>query len=197
MVHKDPPTIYVIAGPNGAGKTTFATEFLPRVLDPPQFLNVDLIAAGLSPLAPKTQSVSAGRILLERISELSDARQSFAFETTLSGRVYARRLKELRQVGYRILGFFLWLPHADLAVMRVANRVRNGGHDVPEADIRRRYKSGIANFFSSYSPLFDAWWLYDASQPTVRLLASHLEGQLNVEDEVFAEVTQSARSSEQ
>lgn len=157
------PTVYVIAGPNGAGKTTFATEFLPKVIDCPQFLNADLIAAGLSPLAPETQNVRAGRILLERFRELSAEKVDFGFETTLSGRTYWRLLSMLRKSGYRVLAFFLWLPSAELAVARVANRVKQGGHNVPEPDIRRRFVSGLSNFTGRYQSLFDEWWIYNAA----------------------------------
>src|SRR5271170_2849583 len=128
------PTVYVIAGPNGAGKTTFASEFLPDFVKCRQFLNADLIAAGLSPFAPETQNVRAGRLLLERISELSIAREDFGFETTLSGRTYAKLLTDLRREGYGIVLFYLWVPSADAAVVRVANRALQGGHSVPEAD---------------------------------------------------------------
>lgn len=135
-----PPTVYVIAGPNGAGKTTFASEFLPDFVDCREFLNADLIAAGLAPFAPETQNIRAARLLLERIKELAAAKSDFGFETTLSGRTYARLLKEMQEKhGYKIVLFFLWLPTADMAVSRVANRVRQGGHHVPEIDIRRRH----------------------------------------------------------
>lgn len=157
-------TVYVIAGPNGAGKTTFATEFLPEFVDCREFLNADLIAAGLSPFAPETQNLRAGRLLLERIQELFSARVDFAFETTLAGRSYARMLKTFRQEGYRVVLFFLWLPSVELAVARVAMRVRQGGHHIPEADIRRRYSAGLKNFFGLYRSVIDAWWLYDASE---------------------------------
>ena len=157
-------TVYVIAGPNGAGKTTFATEFLPEFVDCREFLNADLIAAGLSPFAPETQNLRAGRLLLERIHESVRARVDFAFETTLAGRSYARMLKTFREEGYRVVLFFLWLPSVELAVSRVAMRVRQGGHHVPEADIRRRYTAGLRNFFGLYRSVLDAWWLYDASE---------------------------------
>ena len=104
------PTVYVIAGPNGAGKTTFANEFLPDFVNCREFLNADLIAAGLSPFAPETQNLRAGRLLLTRIKELTGAKQDFGFETTLSGRSYVRLLNEMKNDGYRILLFFLWLP---------------------------------------------------------------------------------------
>jgi len=126
--------------PNGAGKTTFSAEFLPDFVNSREFLNADLIAAGLSPFAPETQNLRAGRLLLTRIKELTGGKQDFGFETTLSGRSYVRLLNEMKNDGYRILLFFLWLPSADLAVARVKNRVRQGGHNVPEPVIRRRFE---------------------------------------------------------
>ena len=174
------PTVYVIAGPNGAGKTTFATQFLPDFGDCRQFLNADLIAAGLSPFAPETQNIRAGRLMLERIKELSSARADFGFETTLSGRGYARLLTEMRQSGYRVVLFFLWLSSADVAVERVANRFQQGGHTVPEADVRRRYASGLRNLFQLYRPLVDAWWLLDAHTLPPALIARHDGGVFTV-----------------
>jgi predicted ABC-type ATPase len=165
------PTVYVIAGPNGAGKTTFANEFLPDFVNCREFLNADLIAAGLSPFAPETQNLRAGRLLLTRIKELTKAKQGFGFETTLAGRGYVPKLNEMKNQGYRILLFFLWLPNADLAVARVKNRVRQGGHNVPEPVIRRRFESGIRNLFRLYRPLLDAWWLYDASRLPPKVVA--------------------------
>ena len=165
------PTIYVIAGPNGAGKTTFATQFLPDFVQCREFLNADLIAAGLAPLAPETQNVRAGRLLLERMTDLTDKREDFGFETTLSGRSYVRMFRKMREGGYRIELFFLWLPSADIAVSRVANRVRQGGHNIPEIDIRRRYTAGQRNFFRLYQDAIDGWHLYDATKPTPSLIA--------------------------
>jgi predicted ABC-type ATPase len=170
------PTVYVIAGPNGAGKTTFATQFLPDFVDCRQFLNADLIAAGLSPFAPETQNVRAGRLLLERIEELCNAREDFGFETTLSGRGHARLLSNMRQSGYRVLLFFLWLPSADLAVERVATRVLQGGHTVPEDVVRRRFASGLRNLFHLYRSRLDAWWLYDARRLPPALIARDEDG---------------------
>ena len=188
------PTVYVIAGPNGAGKTTFATEFLPDFVDCRQFLNADLIAAGLSPFAPETQNVRAGRLLLARIKELSDTKQDFGFETTLSGRSYLRLLRQMKQDGYRIVLFFLWLPTADLAVARVSNRVRQGGHRVPEPDIRRRFVLGIRNLFNLYYPLLDAWWLYDASQLPLVTIAQQEIGTVTIHlPDDFRQIQQSAK----
>ena len=169
-------TVYVIAGPNGAGKTTFAAQFLSDFVDCRQFLNADLIAAGLCPFAPETQNVRAGRLMLERIKELSAAREDFGFETTLSGRGYARLLTEMSQSGYRVVLFFLWLSSADLAVERVANRVVQGGHSVAEDDVRRRYASGLRNLFQLYRPRVDAWLLYDARHLPPALIAREEDG---------------------
>ena len=173
-----PPTAYVIAGPNGAGKTTFASEFLPDFVDCREFLNADLIAAGLSPFAPESQNVLAGRLLLQRMKQLTHDRRGFGIETTLAGRSYFQLFGEMKRIGYRLDVFFLWLPSADLAVSRVTNRVRQGGHNVPEMDIRRRFDSGLRNFFKLYRPLIDEWWIYDASRLPPSIVASEKFGQL-------------------
>lgn len=144
-------TVYVIAGPNGAGKTTFASEFLPDFVQCREFLNADLIAAGLSPFAPEAQNVRAGRLLLERIRELTEERADFGFETTLSGRTYIKLLGDMKARGYRVVLFFLWLPSAEMALARVENRVKQGGHHVPAEDISRRYEIGLRNLFQLYA----------------------------------------------
>ncbi len=183
------PTVFVLAGPNGAGKSTFASKFLPDFVSCRQFLNADLIAYGLSPFAPETQNVRAGRLLLERIKELSAAREDFGFETTLSGRTYVHLLSGLRRMGYRVVIFFLWLPDTGLSMVRVANRVRQGGHDVPEADILRRFGAGLANFFRLYCPIADAWYLYDGSRNPPMLIARDEDGQPTVEHpELFSTI---------
>ena len=143
------PTVYVIAGPNGAGKTTFASKFLPGFVQCREFLNADLIAAGLSPFAPETQNVRAGRLLLERIEALAGERADFGFETTLSGRTYVKLLGDMKAMGYRLVLFFLWLPSAEMAVARVESRVKGGGHGVPPEDVERRYSAGLRTFFDS------------------------------------------------
>ena len=155
--------IVVIAGPNGAGKTTFAREFLPHEANCPDFINADLIAAGLSPFKPETMALRAGRLMLEEIHERIKHGKSFAFETTLSGRTYTKLLRDCRKQGYHVLLVFLSLPNADMAVARVAARVVQGGHNVPETDIRRRFVSGISNFHEIYKKTVDAWTLYDNS----------------------------------
>lgn len=163
--------IIIIAGPNGAGKTTFATEFLPNEANCPAFVNADLIAAGLNPLGSATVSIQAGRIMLEQIRGHVRRGGSFAFETTLSGQSYARRIPCWRELGYRMELLFLRLPTSDMAVARVAQRVAEGGHSVPEAVVRRRYEVGWRNFETRYRRLVDAWALYDNSEAVPRLVA--------------------------
>jgi predicted ABC-type ATPase len=164
--------IVIIAGPNGAGKTTFAREFLPREAECPDFINVDLIAEGLSPFDPQRAALRAGRVMLQEIHRRVRAGESFAFETTLSGRSYARLIPRWRSAGYHVKLIFLSLPSADLAVARISARVAQGGHDVPEQVIRRRFDAGLRNFEDVYRGLVNSWALYDNSGPTPRLIAS-------------------------
>jgi len=163
------PKIVIIAGPNGAGKTTFAQEFLPNEAHCPDFINADLIAAGLSPFRPEVAAVRAGRIMLEEISARFGRRQSFAFETTLAGLGYVRMIHRWRVAGYHVKLLFLSLPNPEMAMMRVAARVSQGGHAVSEDVIRRRFDSGWRNFHARYKGAVDSWVLYDNSgdQPTI------------------------------
>jgi predicted ABC-type ATPase len=164
--------IVIIAGPNGAGKTTFAREFLPREADCPDFINLDLIAEGLSPFDPQRAALRAGRVMLQEIHRRVRAGESFAFETTLSGRSYARLIPRWRSAGYHVKLIFLSLPNVDLAIARISARVAQGGHDVSEPVIRRRFDAGLRNFESVYSGLVDSWAWYDNSEPTPRIVAS-------------------------
>jgi predicted ABC-type ATPase len=151
------PQLRIIAGPNGSGKTTFVRDFLPRYVQVPHFVNADLIAAGLAPFAPETMAMKAGRLVLAEIRRFADQRLDFAFETTLSGRTYEPMLRQFRQQGYLIYLYFLWLPDVALNLKRVAHRVQLGGHNVPEDDVRRRYRRGIANFLNVYRQWADHW----------------------------------------
>ena len=153
--------IIIIAGPNGAGKTTFAHSFLPAEAQLPRFINADLIAAGLAPFAPDSAAVKAGRLMLEEIGQCARRGESFAFETTLSGSGYLRHIARWRAVGYTVSLYFLSLPNVKMAIARVASRVRQGGHDIPEAVIRRRFASGLENFHHRYKHAVDDWALYD------------------------------------
>ncbi len=163
--------VFVIAGPNGAGKTTFATEFLPNEADCPIFVNADLIAAGLSPFRSSLVAVQAAKLMLRQIEEHAQHGRSFAFETTLSGRGHARRIPRWREQGYRVKLFFLGLPTPEAAIARVRQRVLEGGHDVPEPVVRRRFHAGWRNFEHIYRDLVDAWAVYDNSCDVPRLLA--------------------------
>ena len=157
--------ILIIAGPNGAGKTTFALTFLRTEAQGLPFLNADMIAAGLAPLGPRHSDVQAGRLMLAEIDRLAAEGRSFAFETTLSGRGYLRRIDRWRDEGYRVTLLFLSLPSPEEAVERVRRRVRQGGHHIPEDVIRRRFDSGLANLRNLYSARVDYWILYDNQGP--------------------------------
>jgi predicted ABC-type ATPase len=157
------PRCVVIAGPNGAGKTTFARRYLPEDAGVIHFVNADLIASGLSPLRPDLAAMAAARTLLGEIERLAAERTDFAFETTLSGLIYVRRLQRWKQAGYRIEIVYLRLHSARLALRRIAARVRQGGHNVPRADVVRRFSRGWENFQRVYRPLADSWAVYDNS----------------------------------
>ena len=164
------PRSIIIAGPNGAGKTTFAREFLPRDAGVVHFLNADLIASGLSPLRPELAALAGGRLFLAELDRLARARADFAFETTLSGLIYLRRLKRWKAAGYRIEIIFLRLASPRLGLRRIAARVRQGGHNVPRADVLRRFERSWNNFQRIYRPLANAWTVYDNSNENPRLL---------------------------
>ena len=163
--------VLIIAGPNGAGKTTFATEFLPNEANCPIFINADLIASGLSPFRPELVAIRAAKLMLNEIHEHVRRGDSFAFETTLSGRGYARWIPRWQKQGYRVKLFFLRLPTPEAAISRVKKRVLEGGHDVPESVIRRRFLAGWRNFESIYRGLVDEWVVFDNSGRFPVLLA--------------------------
>ena len=164
--------IIIIAGPNGAGKTTFAREYLLKEANCPDFINVDLIAAGLSPFDPDRAAIQAGRIMLSEIERRVRKGDSFAFETTLSGRIYARLIPQWRRQGYRVKLIFLNLPNSDVALRRVATRVAQGGHDVPGSVVRRRFDAGLRNFTEIYMDLVDEWEWYDNSGSAPQLISA-------------------------
>jgi predicted ABC-type ATPase len=178
------PKLFIIAGPNGSGKTTYGRHFLSQEMRCREFVNADLIAAGLSPFAPDRASFEAGRIMLTRLRALAERREDFAFETTLAGRAYAPLLRDLRSAGYRIRLDFLWIPDLSITRGRVRQRVMKGGHDIPEDVQLRRFHLGIRNLAELYRPLLDHWRLYDNTGRYPHLVAEEKDGVLAVNDAV-------------
>jgi predicted ABC-type ATPase len=155
--------IVIVAGPNGAGKTTFAKEYLPREAACPNFINADLIAAGLSPFNPAGAAVQAGRLMIMEMRRYLRQGESFAFETTLAGRSYALHIPEWQSAGYRVELIYLKLRSIRLALARVKARVAQGGHHIAASVVRRRFRLGWRNFEQVYRPLVDRWVLYENS----------------------------------
>lgn len=165
-----PPTLYLFAGSNGAGKTTFARAYL-RQLDPvPRFLNADEIARGLSPLDPQKLSVKAGKLLLHEIQGCLESRNFFGLESTLSGTTYAKLLQQAKFIGFQIEIHYLWIPSPSLAIRRIAQRVKMGGHFVPDADVKRRFSRSLTHFLEIYAPLSDGWTFRNNSVQPASLL---------------------------
>ncbi len=157
------PSVVVLGGPNGSGKSTAAPRLLRGSLKVDEFVNADTLAQGLSAFRPEEVALEAGRITLGRLDELASQHRSFAFESTLASQSLARRLTALKREGYNVHVLYLWLPDVGLAIARVAERVRAGGHNVPEDAVRRRYQRGRRNFFTLYRGIADRWRVYDAS----------------------------------
>jgi predicted ABC-type ATPase len=174
------PSLYVIAGPNGAGKTTFAREFLPNYADCKNFINADLIAEGVSPFSPEAVAFRAGRLMLEEIGLYAKRGDSFGFETTLSGRSHLGLIRDLKKQSYDVHFFFLWIPTVNLALTRVRARVLAGGHNVPEAVVRRRFDRSIRNFLLSYRSLGDSWTLFNNSGATPAVIAFQKKERLRI-----------------
>ncbi len=173
------PTAIILGGINGAGKTSASRAILADTLNLLTFVNADIIAQGLCGFDPNSASFEASRIMLERLHTLADQRESFAFETTLAARSYSGWLNSLRQTGFELHFFYFWLRNAELAIERVANRVKQGGHHVPEGTIRQRYSRSVRNFFELYRPLATTWKVYDNSIK-FRLIAEGAKDQLDV-----------------
>jgi predicted ABC-type ATPase len=176
------PNLYIIAGPNGAGKTTFARKFLPDYVKCLEFVNVDLIANGISPFNPERAALRAGRIMLEQIHSLAERGLDFGFETTLSGKTYVRLLQAMKKGGYLIHIFFLWISDVELALERIRLRVRNGGHHIPEVIVRRRFGRSLPNFLRVYKPLADSWTIFDNSGDVPKTIAIEESGKIEILD---------------
>jgi len=175
--------MYIISGPNGAGKTTLSYTILPEIFECEDFVNADEIAKGLSPFNPEKVSIKAGRLMLERITELLEKNQSFAFETTLSTRSYLNLIEKAQSNGYEVILLFLALESVNLAIQRVEIRVNEGGHNIPLETIKRRYKVGLKNLFERYIPVVDKWMLVDNSSDDFEFIAEGTNKELIVRSE--------------
>lgn len=165
------PNLYIISGCNGAGKTTASYTVLPEILNCEEFINADEIARGLSPFNPDKAAIEAGRIMLSRINDFLKKRVDFAFETTLASKSFLNTIKKASEKGYEVTLLFFWLDSVELAIERVKTRVAEGGHDIPEKVIKRRYFSGIKNLFDLYIPICDYWMITNNSNPNLELIA--------------------------
>jgi predicted ABC-type ATPase len=187
------PVCRIIAGPNGAGKTTFALKYLPQVAPGTAFVNADLIAAGLSPLAPERQLVAASRLFLEQIEHHVAARQEFSFETTLSGRTYLRLIERLRAAGWRVELIYLALPSVEMSRLRVAERVAHGGHAIPPEDIERRFPRSLRNLLDVYAGAVDhtSCFLNSGAVP-VAVFEQHAANRTIINQSVYDELVREA-----
>ncbi len=157
------PNLYIIAGCNGAGKTTASLTILPDILNCNEFVNADNIAAGISPYNVESVAIEAGRIMLHRIDELLALGSDFAIETTLATRSYVSLVRKAKALGYNVSLIYIWLNTPDLALQRVAVRVKKGGHNIPADVVKRRYFKGVSNLFKLFMPICDAWIVADNS----------------------------------
>jgi len=171
-----------VAGPNGSGKTTFAREFLPNYAKCPNFVNADLIAQGLSPFSPRAAAIKAGKLVLKSIDEFAASGTDFGFETTLAGRTHLSLFRKLQSQRYRVHLYFLWVPAPALSLLRIKNRVLDGGHNVPSTDVLRRFSRSISNFFGTYADAVSTWMLFDNSGAKPVLAAKRVNGSIVVED---------------
>ena len=190
------PNLYIIAGCNGAGKTTASFTILPEMLNCKEFVNADSIAAGLSPFNPESVAVEAGRLMLSRIHELMIAGVDFAFETTLATRSYVSLVKKAQQVGYKVTLLFIWLDSPQVAIQRVADRVAEGGHNISEDVIVRRYRRGIFNLMNLYKPICDGWIIVNNKSVVPELIAKGTFSGENIIENHYIWDTINAQSKE-
>lgn len=180
------PNLYIISGCNGAGKTTASYTMLPEIVKCKEFINADEIAKGLSPFQPEKAAIQAGRIMLLRMNEMLRLKEDFAIETTLATKSYAKFIEKAQKVGYFVTLIYFWLNSPELAIRRVHERVKSGGHNVPPDVIRRRYDAGRHNLFSLYTPVTDFWMVIDNSINPFELIA---EGKKNETVSIYNERT--------
>lgn len=180
------PKLFIIAGCNGAGKTTASYSVLPELLGCKEFVNADEIARGLSPFNPESVAIEAGKLMLQRIKHLMDERKTLAIETILATKSYANTIKKAKELGYNVILLFFWLPSPEMAVERVARRVREGGHNIPIVVIYRRYWSGLQNFFTIFAPVVDSWMFFDNVDKPILLAKKY-----NDYSELFTQINKS------
>jgi predicted ABC-type ATPase len=192
------PNLYIIAGCNGAGKTTASFTVLPEMLDCDEFINADEIARGISPLNPEKASIEAGRFMLTKIEKLIANKKDFAFETTLATKSYVNTVQRAKQKGYQIVLVYFWLDSVSLAIERVRIRVHDGGHNIPEPVIIRRYFSGLSNLFNLYIPICDYWMIFDNSTAPSELVAEgYSSGEMEIiNPETFEKIKNPKRYDE-
>jgi len=193
MKGHDRPSCWIIGGPNGAGKTTFALKYLPEVAGCRTFVNADLIAAGMSPLAPESERMAASRLFLSEIARHIQARRDFGFETTLAGRGYLRLIRRLRATGWRVELIYLSLPNTEMAKLRVAERVSHGGHNIPAPDIERRFFRSLENLFGEYASLVDRTVCFINSGETPEIVFTQLGENREVKQPAVMNLLQSWR----
>lgn len=177
--------LYIIAGPNGAGKTTASYTVLPEILNCKEFVNADEIARGISPFNPENVSIQAGRLMLNRIKELINKGETFAFETTLSSKYFVELIKNSKEKNYEVVLLFLMLNTVKLAIQRVETRVKEGGHNIPTDVIKRRYNNGMKNLFNRYIGVVDKWFLVDNSGETFQFVAEGTKDGLIIKNEII------------
>lgn len=181
--------LYIIAGCNGAGKTTASFTILPEVLGCKEFINADEIAKGLSPFQPESVAMQAGRIMLARMDELLQKGETFAFETTLATKSYKQKIEWAQANGYKVTLLFFWLDSPNIAKKRVAQRVAEGGHNIPSQTIERRYHSGITQLITTYMDMIERYYIFDNSEGESVLIAEKYEGEELVFDiEIFNQI---------
>lgn len=190
------PNLYIIAGCNGAGKTTASYTVLPEIWDCKEFVNADNIAAGLSPFNPASVALAAGRIMLSRIHELIVEKADFAFETTLATRTYVSLIKDAKEKGYHVTLVYFWLDSPVHAIKRVAKRVSEGGHHIPDEIVTRRYYRGLHNLINLYVPVCDKWMVLDNTDLTPEIIAQYDEfGKVIVNDEIWDIIQQESNGN--
>ena len=190
------PVCTIIAGPNGSGKTTFALNYLPEVAKCRNFVNADLIAAGLSPLSPEREWLSASRLFMKEVHSYVAQKEDFAFETTLSGRTYLRLIRQLQGEGWEIRLYYLWLPSIEMSLERVAERVAHGGHEIPREAVFRRFPRSIANLLDFYAPLCDAVICLDNSGSSPEVIFVQDKNGRIIENQILYDALQAGVQNE-